>query len=113
MADASTTMTRALLAAAAVLALLVPAAAAAAPSPQRSARITASCLRDRDWTASVHGRTVTARSPRVRPRNSFPRRPRYQVTFYDLGAPPLEITTALNRTETNQTIHCRNRGLQG
>jgi hypothetical protein len=107
-------MTGSLLTTATIAALLlVPAAAYAAPSPQRSARITASCLRDRDWTVSVHGRTVKARSPRVRPRNSFPRRPRYQVIFSSPGLPPIEITTALNRKETNQTVHCRNRGLRG
>ncbi len=92
--------------------LAAPATASAATSPQRAARTTASCLRAQHWTVTVHGRVVHARSPRQRPANSFPRRPRYTVTFNDLGVSPIEIRQGLNRAENNLTIRCRNRGLR-
>ena len=94
------------------VALLAPAAAHAATSPSKAAWITGACLRDREWTVTVRGRTVKARSPRKRA-NAYPRWPRYKAYFNDGGVGPVEVSWALNRHERRQTIRCRNRGLNG
>jgi hypothetical protein len=95
----------------ALAAILAMAASAQAATPQRSAKVTGACLRDRGWTVTVRGRTVRARSPRVRPAGSYPRRPELRVTFSTPPFPPVEVRWALNDREGRTATRCVNRGL--
>jgi hypothetical protein len=90
----------------------VPVPALAATAGQ-AARVTARCFRATGWTATVRGRTVHARSPRLRPRNSVPRHPSFQVQFNRSPSGRLftiQVSLALNDRETLTAKHCVNRG---
>jgi opacity protein-like surface antigen len=101
-----------ILALAALLALAVAAPAQAATAGQ-AARVTGKCFRAEGWKTTVTGRTVKATSPRLRPRNSFPRHPTFQVQFNELGNGrfiTVQVSNALNDAETRTAKHCVNRG---